>query len=521
MSQVDNNTSEIEISNDEFLEFIATKTQTLQTMSKHIITHRDQQIGLTRPFFGQIHLDATKIEEVLDAYNAKNNERWHAFRKSVAAMKLFSNVIYICLHIKHGIDSYCLLEIEQDFPKATENVLLLLYNVMLNNAEEFLRCAKGCGIPEITFVEKRSYLENLPKGKLKNNRKRRKVTAPEKHITYLVTKFLNLSEEIQQLDIYKNLDCADYSTCVPDIVSEEKLRWIENKFHNLQSLYDTNISDSNLESVDSNLPVLRGHASLIFHLMEVATELCHYYERHLAGLLQADDKRSRSPITQEELFSVLFDYTLWFSEQYLSAFHDLSQDILKDYSEEGSVELPIPNYRGFHVRPSTLVSRIVIHYGTRILMEFDGERFDASKPLELFRINEKINALKRKSIAHKVCNLEMTDAYLDADEQNNRKLLQKLFLTLLENNDLILYESHFSFSDIELENEETLLELANKVIARYLALGRIDITNNMKVIFHGDIRALNDLKILAESGYGEDNHGNNILLPKELAYLKR
>ena len=41
------------------------------------------------------------------------------------------------------------------------------------------------------------------------------------------------------------------------------------------------------------------------------------------------------------------------------------------------------------------------------------------------------------------------------------------------------------------------------------------------VTFIGDKRVLNDLQLLAEHGYGEDNFGNNIPLPKELSYLRR
>ena len=43
----------------------------------------------------------------------------------------------------------------------------------------------------------------------------------------------------------------------------------------------------------------------------------------------------------------------------------------------------------------------------------------------------------------------------------------------------------------------------------------------MKVTFIGDKRVLNDIKLLAESGYGEDKFGNNVALPDELSYLRR
>ncbi|MEJ2704569.1 MAG: hypothetical protein P8Z79_19215 [Sedimentisphaerales bacterium] len=43
----------------------------------------------------------------------------------------------------------------------------------------------------------------------------------------------------------------------------------------------------------------------------------------------------------------------------------------------------------------------------------------------------------------------------------------------------------------------------------------------MEAKFIGDKRVLFDIKLLAESGYGEDNFGNNIPLPEKLSYLRR
>ena len=49
----------------------------------------------------------------------------------------------------------------------------------------------------------------------------------------------------------------------------------------------------------------------------------------------------------------------------------------------------------------------------------------------------------------------------------------------------------------------------------------IAIYEDMTVRFEGDRRVLDDLKILAANGYGEDRFGNNIPLPERLRYLRR
>ena len=52
-------------------------------------------------------------------------------------------------------------------------------------------------------------------------------------------------------------------------------------------------------------------------------------------------------------------------------------------------------------------------------------------------------------------------------------------------------------------------------------MGKIDIVTNMKVTFIGDKRVLEDIRLLAEAGYGEDSFGNNIPLPEQLKYLRQ
>ena len=49
----------------------------------------------------------------------------------------------------------------------------------------------------------------------------------------------------------------------------------------------------------------------------------------------------------------------------------------------------------------------------------------------------------------------------------------------------------------------------------------MDMNVELTIGFRGDKRVLDDLKLLAAHGYGEDNLGNDIVLPPELAYLRR
>ncbi|MCB1822583.1 MAG: hypothetical protein KDI73_13560, partial [Candidatus Competibacteraceae bacterium] len=85
---------------------------------------------------------------------------------------------------------------------------------------------------------------------------------------------------------------------------------------------------------------------------------------------------------------------------------------------------------------------------------------------------------------------------------------------------IIIYQQPLQLSE-ELAPEGILLEKVTTEIARLMATGQIDIKTDMNITFTGDKRVLSDLELLAHSGYGEDTFGNNITLPRELAYLRR
>lgn len=61
---------------------------------------------------------------------------------------------------------------------------------------------------------------------------------------------------------------------------------------------------------------------------------------------------------------------------------------------------------------------------------------------------------------------------------------------------------------------------ASSVLDIQWAGGKIQKENISEVIFEGDLRALNDIEILAGVNYGEDTMGKGVPLPKELKYLR-
>jgi hypothetical protein len=180
------------------------------------------------------------------------------------------------------------------------------------------------------------------------------------------------------------------------------------------------------------------------------------------------------------------------------------------------VTVTAPRYRGFHVRPSTLIAKIVHHYGTTVTMYMDGASYDAGAPMELFRANEKIIARKRRWFADEVSRLLNSQDHERADSVEAE--VRRIIMTLAEQGKVVIYQQPLP---IEVGDGVDGQRYIIDEVARLQGLGKIDIQVDIDVDFEGDTRVLRDITVLAGNGYGEDNFGNNIALPAELSYLKR
>ncbi|HUX20215.1 MAG TPA: hypothetical protein VMW69_03180 [Spirochaetia bacterium] len=509
------------INSDEFVNIMANDIAPLLSLSRFLLSKEHRDDVLTRSFLGRLQQEATRVEELLDQFGARNNRAWFPLREQIAAARLFSDVEHILLHLQHASPVYHLLPIDEDFSKATIEAIDLLLSVLRATSMEILDLARKAGfrIPGNDLEQRFRELPSL--GWLSPDRKKRHVKEPGKTVVYLATAFLNLSEESRLLEIYKEVREGDYSQCIPDSISEESLREIENKFHSLQSLYDTHISDSDIENQDRNLKIMRGHVSIIYHLLESATAFAHYYQRHINIFTKGLKWKVRYPIEPDALLRVLMTYSVAFSHRFIKAAQDLCHNILRVYAEQGKIEVTAPKYRGFHVRPSTLVAKIIMHYGSRVSMMLEEEVYDASRPLELFRANELINAKKRKFIAEQIAKLTAVQHFVGKGMADLTEGLRQVWIELLKNHKIVVYDQDFTYNELEPFEDETLAEYAKRWVAHSLALGKIDIDTDIYVTFVGDKRVLEDIRQLVEFGYGEDKYGNNLVLPARLSYLKR
>lgn len=508
------------IAEREFKAFLAGRTQPLLRAAAYVSQRNTGSAEMTRPLLGELLSQSSQIEEILDAYGARNNRRWRHLRAHMAIIKRFSGAAYELLHIQHVLPSYRLLAIEEDFTAATDDAMAFTSDVIIRTAGRALKEAARLGLPAPTDVPVAgAYDESLPPGKLPNDLATRKVESVSETVTRLTTAYLALAAQSDLLHLVARTGPADYAACLPNPVNAGALRHLQHEFHNMQSLYDTFVSSTENELIDPSLPVLRGHISVVLHLLYTATAFTHYYERHIHNQGCRGKGRPDALVNGDALLRVLLGYSLTFASHYVAAGQSLCHDMLKRYAEVTRATMPVPRYRGFHVRPSTLVAKIVLHYGSEVQLILDGHGYDASSPLEIFRANEDINAQKRRWLVAEIARLpQIKQCSRNANIQTAAK---NILLTLASQGRLVIYEQPLELPEAPACSEGTVLERVVEEVARLQAMGKIDIHADLTIDFVGDKRVLADIKLLANNGYGEDNSGNNIPLPKKLSYLRR
>jgi hypothetical protein len=512
--------TEVTVNEEQFKKLILERAKMLLSLADFLCHSKSLKEIITRPFLGEILAQSAEVEELLDGYRAGSNCNWCRFRSLVAALKGFSDIGYELLHILYVLPDYRLLPTGKDFVKDTRETLEFVSCILLHVSGRLLIQVKELGlafVPENIDVV--TFSEELPEGKLPHLCERRHIETVSDTVILLATAFLNLAAGSKDVRSAARAKPKQYAAYVADTVSEEKLRSLQLRFHNLQSLYDTFVSGTEAADLDPQLPVLRGHISVVLHLLRTATLFAHHYERHVKRQL-CEARMEEGPLIQpDRLLSVLMNYSIAHASLYIDCAVNLCQEKLRRYAEIVQVELPVPQYRGFHVRPSTLIAKLVMHYGSDVRMQIGDESYDAGSPLDLFRANEKINAQKRKWLTEEIVRLNLVK---DESQKNNiTDIVLKVILALAGRAKIILYEQPLKLPDEPALVQGTVLERVVDEMARLLAMGKIDVESHMSAIFIGDKRVLSDIGVLAESGYGEDKFGNNIPLPEKLGYLIR
>ena len=514
------------ISEEEFLKIFQKQTGEILKICSYLKEKSSKDFLYTKRFYGNITTQSRILEDFLDDYGAKNNRTWIFFRELIASARYMGFSGYMIQHIRNRYTLYDLKDPDnQMFQEKTIMTQDFLNSAIKNLFTTILQEAQILGLQTGHESLKEEDLLDIASNKmLPHNLDDGFSLKEEENVVKIASDYLNIMQDHEDFKIDRPYSIDEIESLIPEYISEEKLRRFELRIHNLQSLYDTYIKDTKIETENPTLNSMRGCISIALHRAEIATVLTHFYERHESELRhEAVRDKIESLIDKKTILNLIVNYCLFHCYAHLEKGNSFAKDFLKSYVVIDSIRIPIPIYMGFHVRPATLVMKIVKHYGSGVTMEIDDELYDASSALDLFRANEKISAQKRQLILKEI---QPYESSTPVDPELVKKLILRGLNRLLKEGKLISYED-ITAEDITYQGEQGKVKpqeikpLIAEQIKRLMIAGKIDIRTDVLVTFKGDQRALKDIEALARANYGEDERGNNVELPPEIAYLRK
>jgi hypothetical protein len=357
-------------------------------LCKYLSSSEAETYSFTKKLYSKLISSSQLVEDFLDFHGGKNNKDWYFYRELSAAVRHLSLGGYSQNHIMNRLSFYDLPNSEEFAAEgqATFDFITLslrkLAPVILDTARSLNiaipdECFDYNDFPAVTTDEMLEY--NIDDA----NRDQQK-----KMIVRIASEFLSIASNFDQLGFYEPFTLEKILSIVPDKVNEVEIRRFEMLVHNLQSSFDTYVIHGGFRYGDRKLKQLRGYFSCVFHLLQIIGRLLHFYERHLheAGYKNIYKKvqdRLSELVDPKTLLDRTINYGLYYVCHYLNTGKKLAKEILNENIERSSIRVGIPIKRGFHLRPSLLVAKIVQEYGGQVEMCIDSDRFDASSVLDI------------------------------------------------------------------------------------------------------------------------------------------
>ncbi|MFT5151761.1 MAG: phosphotransferase system HPr-like phosphotransfer protein [Planctomycetota bacterium] len=330
----------------------------------------------TKRHFYQLAYEAEELESFLDDYGARCNRNYHGFTEQIASLRGFALAGFALQHLAGRADGYRVAEKmrsdqHDELAKETAEARLFICSCLTKLLAAAEKELAGLGLDPVSGTYPVESLESVePRFRLPHNVGQEDLVDEEHHIAEVASKFLQANSMLEDLGVHRLETETERREFMAKHCSEEQARVYEATVHNLQSAYDTYIKNTVLEARDHRLVLLRGHVSMTLHLLEVATLLTHFIERHegetrqhegalgIAKLVDADDVRD-----------VTLNILLAWAVRVMANGREIAEDLLPNYINLQELEVELSDDLMLHARPASLIVSIVNHYGTPVEME--------------------------------------------------------------------------------------------------------------------------------------------------------
>lgn len=334
--------------------------------------------------------ESNALESFLDDYGARYNKTYSHFTELVACLRGFSLSSYSLTHLLGRIAGYRLADelelLSPGFRGELQRRVGQLWEFMKVLFLALDAEGRNLGILRLAdpLVNRGLTQEIHVRQTLPHNVDEVDISGEEAKIAEVVSRYLKAVELLAALGIDEGSWMKDLSLFRDHRASEALCREYETAIHNIQSKYDTYIKNTGIERQNIELPILRGHVSLVLHLLECATFLSHFYERHENDIrYEVTKQRIAELIDKRSVVEFIVEFCLVNSWKVLKRGKGVAETLLSTFTDQRSVRLAIPAGIHLHARPASMIVSVVNHHGTPCFMELNGQRCDATSIMQV------------------------------------------------------------------------------------------------------------------------------------------
>ena len=339
--------------------------------------------------FYQLLLESEELESFLDDHGARYNRTYGAMRELIASARWFAQTGHSLAHMQSRMEGYgaralCSPTEGADFDAAFEHAR----GFVRRSAAALLSAAReeaarlGVELSPEQFPEA-SFAGSPVRLQLPRNVGEHEPTEEQQKIAEVASKFLAACSMLEDLRIRRIKGAADRKAFLARLCTEEQARVYEATVHNLQSTYDTHIKNTVLEGRDPRLPRLRGLTSASLHLLECATYLTHFVERHEGSGRDPVQQRLLAIVPEAEVQDVILNSLFVWADFFLRRGRKVAEELLPAYTDVQELAVELSPDLKLHARPAALIVGIVGHYGTPVELEVGKRRCNAASILEV------------------------------------------------------------------------------------------------------------------------------------------
>ena len=368
----------------EFLKELQIETKSLFNIIEEIEKNSDipdKEIVLL------LQKEVDKVEAFLDDYGATNNRLFFYFRELIASVRWINIAIFQCLHLFARFESYNLNLTEQerkvflkDIRKSLSFYLQGLRNLgkeLFNEAEEVglkKQKLKFKGVQSHILMQKKILPLDLDDNIVKKKKER---------VIEVLMKFLEACEK------FRVFVCEITSV---EQITEEVLEKFRSTFNQIQSLYDSYLKNTDVETKYPELKKIRGHVSISLHLFEIGRALMHFYERHSDKIRKYPSAvRIAHLVNKTEIRTNVKNFVLGNSLIFATKSKEIGMEIFEAIGTDpdefilDTNVLIVPAYRieDFHIRPIMPITQIANKYQIDSFLYFNRKKYNLKSAIEM------------------------------------------------------------------------------------------------------------------------------------------